>query len=111
MIHSKDILIALAVTFLLSSLCIAQNNGGGNTQVFGISVNPDGAIEFRQRDAQSELNKIKSHRLLKESPADLDKRLKFVSLVKVTNDLRNAIESNKPLPNDLKYLSGLTQIQ
>ncbi|HEV8290688.1 MAG TPA: DUF1598 domain-containing protein, partial [Tepidisphaeraceae bacterium] len=84
--------------------------GNNNPQVFGISVNPDGAIEFRQRDSQSELNKIKSRRPLKESPADADKRLKFVSLVKISNDLRNAIESNKPIPNDLKYLNGLTQI-
>src|SRR5882762_5256849 len=110
MTHSRNAIIALTVTFLVSTLCLAQNNGGGNTQVFGISINPDGAIEFRQRDAQSELNKIKSHRPLKESPADADKRLKFVSLVKITNELRNAIESNKPLPNDLKYLQGLTQI-
>ena len=110
MTHTKNAIITLTVTFLVSTLCLAQNNGGGNTQVFGISVNPDGAIEFRQRDANIELNKIKSRRPLKETPAELDKRLKFVSLVKTTNDLRNAIESNKPLPSDVKYLSGLTQI-
>jgi hypothetical protein len=104
------IFTTIATLLALSIPSFAQNNGGGNTQVFGISVNPDGAIEFRQRDAQSELNKIKSRRPLKESPADADKRLKFLSLVKITSDLRNAIESNKIIPNELKYLGGLTQI-
>src|SRR5215208_2727200 len=108
---SSRLAIALAILLPLAIPCFAQNpNPDPNPQVFGISINPDGAIEFRQRDAQLELNKIKSHRPPKETPADLDKRLKFVSLVKITNDLRNSIESNKPLPNDLKYLSGLTQI-
>src|SRR4051812_11707230 len=103
--------VALAILLSLAIPCFAQNpNPNPNPQVFGISINPDGAIQFRQRDAQSELNKIKSHRLIKETPADLDKRLKFVSLVKITSDLRNAIESNKSVPNDVKYLSGLTQI-
>jgi hypothetical protein len=105
-------LIAFATLLIFALFSYAQQVPPGNPppQVFGISVNPDGAIEFRQRDAQSELNKIKSRRPLKETPADADKRLKFVSLVKVTNDLREAIDSNKPLSNDLKYLQGLTQI-
>lgn len=108
MTHSK-LIIAIAILLYLVAPSFAQNPNP-QPQVFGISISPDGAIEFRQRDAQSELNRIKAHRPLKETPADADKRLKFVSLVKITNDLRNAIESNKTLPNDLKYLSGLTQI-
>ena len=111
MTHTK-VLIAIATLLTIATTAPAQQVPPGNPppQVFGISVNPDGAIEFRQRDAQSELNKSKSRRPIKESPADADKRLKFVSLVKMSNDLRNAIESNKPLPNELKYLQGLTQI-
>lgn len=112
MIHTRPILsIALIILALLPSLALAQNDGGNNNQIFGISVNPDGAIEFRQKDANSELAKIRSRRPSKEAPADADKRLKFVSLVKLSTDLRNAIESNKPLPNELKYLQGLTQIR
>src|SRR4051794_19713778 len=107
MTHTRFI-IALAVLFSLALPSLAQNNPP--PQVFGISVNPDGAIEFRQRDANAELTKIKSRRPLKESPAEADKRLKFVSLVKITNELRNAIESNKPISNDVKFLGGLTQI-
>src|SRR5436309_13894275 len=104
MTHSKTLIaIAILLTFRIAS---AQQVPPGNPppQVFGISVNPDGAIEFRQRDAQSELNKIKSRRPLKETSVDADKRLKFVSLVKINNDLRNSIEANNPLPNEPKYL-------
>ncbi len=114
MIHTRPSLsIALIILALLPSLALAQNNGGNgnNNQIFGISVNPDGAIEFRQKDANSELAKIKSRRPSKEAPADADKRLKFVSLVKSSNELRNAIESNQPIPDQLKYLQGLTQIR
>ncbi len=110
MTHSKTL---IAIASLLSfGIASAQQVPPGNPppQVFGISVNPNGAIEYRQRDANAELNKIKSRRPLKESPADLDKRLKFVSLVKISTELRNSIESNKPLSNDVKYLQGLTQI-
>src|SRR6266550_6065035 len=110
MTHTKTLIaIAILLTFRIAS---AQQvpPGNNNPQVFGISVNPDGAIEFRQRDADAELTKIKSRKPLKESPADADKRLQFVSLVKISTELRNAIESNKPLSNDVKYLQGLTQI-
>src|SRR2546421_398402 len=110
MTHTKTLIaIAILLTFRIAS---AQQvpPGNNNPQVFGISVNPDGVIEYRQRDANAELNKIKSRRPIKESPAEADKRLKFVSLVKISTELRNAIESNKPLSNDLKYLQGLTQI-
>ena len=110
MTHSRTLIaIAILLTFGIAS---AQQVPPGNPppQVFGISVNPEGAIEFRQRDANAELTKIKSRRPLKESPADIDKRLKFVSLVKISTELRNSIESNKPLSNDARYLQGLTQI-
>src|SRR5436190_5053968 len=110
MTHSRLILV-LAVLLSLAIPSFAQNpNPNPNPQVFGISVNPDGAIEFRQRDAQGELNKIKARRPVKESAAEADKRIKFVSLVKISNELREAIDANKAISNEVKFLGGLTQI-
>src|SRR5436853_887768 len=98
MTHTRGI-IAIVILFSLGIPCFAQNPNP-QPQVFGISISPDGVIEFRQRDAQSELSKLKSRKVLKESATDLDKRLKFVSLVKITSELRNTIESNKALADD-----------
>jgi hypothetical protein len=106
------LVIAIALV-LQAGIALGQqqpppNNGG---QVFGISIDPAGAIQFRDRDAKAELAKVKARRPVKETAAEADNRLKFLSLVKLSADLREHVEANKPLPEQIKYVGGLTQIR
>ena len=52
----------LPLILLLAAVCLGQTTppGNNNGQVFGISVNPEGAIQFREADAKSELAKIRA---------------------------------------------------
>src|SRR6266566_5209360 len=109
MFSTKSNLVGLAILLLLCALCAAQTTppGNNNGQVFGISVNPQGTIEFRQKDANAELAKIKSRRAGKDAANEL----RFVSLVKLSSDLRNCVESGKEIPREVKYVAGITQLR
>jgi hypothetical protein len=105
-------ILAALFALLFSSLAHAQQqppDDGGF--VFGISIDPNGAIQFREQHAKAELAKVRARRMIRETPADADKRLKFVSLVKLAADLREHVEADKPLPDEIKHVGGLTQIR
>jgi hypothetical protein len=110
-IARKSFGLAFALTLLLPAVVHAQATQPGPPQVFGISIDPAGSLHFREKDAKSELAKIKARKPVKETPADADRRLKFVSLVKLSADLRQHVEQSKPLPDEIKYVGGLTQIR
>src|SRR6267142_6405984 len=105
----KAFLVGLAALLFAPGFLCAQQTppGNNNGQVFGISVNPEGVIEYRQKDANAELAKVKARRPTKDGGNDL----RFVSLVKLFSDLKNSVEGGKEISNEVKYLSGITQLR
>src|SRR3954451_24212659 len=100
MLRVRSILVAVAGVLLLGSASRAQTTppGNNNGQVFGISVNPDGVIEYRQKDANAELAKVKARRQGKDGANEL----RFVSLVKLFSDLKSSVEGGKEISNEVK---------
>src|SRR5258705_11212296 len=84
-------LLSVAIMFLLPIVCRAQTTPPPNNQVFGISVNPEGSIQFREADARSELAKIKARRGGGETAAAVRKRPRVVSRGRVSGELRDGL--------------------
>lgn len=78
----------------------------GEDPVFGIWVDPSGALVYRERDAKAELASLR-----RRGPAKAESALSYVSLSKALDDLKAATESGKAPSDEARYLSGLTQIR
>ncbi|QOV91391.1 DUF1598 domain-containing protein [Humisphaera borealis] len=105
---------ALLVVGLLSSLSLparAQIIGGGNQvgAAPGVYVEPDGTVRRREIDEKTELSAMRL-RAKFAADADKDPKLAYVSLPKAFAVAREAISAGKPVPNDVRFLGGLTQI-
>jgi hypothetical protein len=76
-----------------------------NPGVAGISVDVNGVVQFRQKDARAELERIRAR-----GRADEKINLRYVSLPKTFADARAALESGRELPPAVRHLKGLTRI-
>jgi hypothetical protein len=76
----------------------------------GVYVEADGTVKRREVDERSELSGMRT-RAKAAADATKDEKLAFVSLPKAFAVARQAIEAGKPVPDDVKYLGGLTQIK
>ena len=74
--------------------------------VFGIWVDPTGALVYRERDAKADLAGLRQRGPVKGQTA-----FSYVSLTRAIDDLKAAEESGKVASDDVRYLSGLTQIR
>ena len=87
----------------------AQNAQASTPTVFGVWVDPGGAIQYRAADAQRQLARI---RALAGSPRRGGaQEIRFVSLPALFAKLRQAAESGGSVAEETRYLSGLTQVR
>ena len=76
----------------------------------GVSLEPDGTLKRRQLDEKSEMTTMRARAKATLEVAKNEK-LTCVSLPRAFAAARKAIDAGKPIPDDIKYLGGLTQIK
>lgn len=76
----------------------------------GVWIEQDGNVKSRQVDATQELNAIRA-RAKAAAAAAKDEKLAYVSLPRLFERARAAIDAGKPIPDELRYLGGLTQVR
>ena len=81
-----------------------------DTDVPGIWIEQDGNVRSRKVDADKELAAIRQ-RAKSAAQAAKDERLSFVSLPKLFAEVQSAIQSGRPVPQDLRFLGGMTQVR
>jgi len=101
------------LTLWLAALPLAQaQNNTTNRAVGGVSINASGVMSVASADATRELRVARSETLQK-IPGDLQQKsgLRKVSLRALEEAIVAQIEDGLPLPDAMKYLAGLQQIQ
>jgi hypothetical protein len=103
------ILAMIVLTFSFAPASIAQIFPPvGNAP--GVWVEPDGTVKRRQIDEREELASMRA-RVNATRDAGKTEQLAFVSLPKAFAVTKAAIDAGDPIPDDVKYLGGLTQIR
>lgn len=102
--------------FVALSLCTATRvhaQGGlvfgGLSNAPGVWVDPDGTLKRRVVDEKTEMTAMRV-RAKAAIDAEKNQKLGFVSLPKAFAAAKLAIDADKPIPDDAKYLGGLTRI-
>ena len=104
--------LVLMATLALALPARAQVIGGGFFQpaVPGVYIEQDGNVRCREVDQTKQLAELRA-RARSVAQAAKDEGLTFVSLPKTFAEARAAIDAGKPVPEQLRYLGGLTQIR
>jgi hypothetical protein len=76
----------------------------------GVVFNPDGHVSTREADPEKRLSSMRNRARLAEKAAGAEK-LCFVSLPKLFAQVRALHDAGKPVPEELKYLGGMTQVR
>lgn len=76
----------------------------------GVIIDPDGKLQQRQVDDKNDLaaQRLRA-KTLSQPPKSQD--LTYVSLAKLFAEARTHVEAKQELPDNLRYLSGLTQVR
>lgn len=101
-------LVACGLAGLLSGPAGAQFFP--NPAVPGVYIEQDGNVRSRQVDPTKQLAEIRA-RAKSAAESAKGEKLAFVSLPKVFAEVRSLVEAGKPVPDDLRYLGGLTQVR
>src|SRR5688500_1161037 len=99
--------VCIVALLLTDQRSDAQTDPGQD--VFGVYVDPTGTL--RQRAVSPKELGLLRERARKATDAKVAGGLHFVSLNKLFADARKLAEQNHPLPDAIKHLGGLTQIQ
>jgi len=75
----------------------------------GVYLDTDGAVRVRQVDAKQELASMQAR--LRAAARAKDDPLVYISLPKLFAQAQTLQEAGKPLPEELKYLGGMTRLQ
>ncbi len=98
---------------LLAATGRGQITAGGGTLISnpsGVYIDAEGVVHQRQADSSEELAKMRKQ--ARDSAATAkDPKLCYVSLPKLFLEVRELMAANKPIPDSLKYLGGMTQIR
>ncbi len=76
----------------------------------GVYVDPDRVLKRRQIDEREELTAMRS-RVRAAQDAGKSEKLAYVSLPKSFAAARVAVDTHTPIPDEIRYLGGLTQIK
>ena len=111
---------SLSVGLTLTSVATAQNNnnnaggGGGAGQVAGVEVDAGGVLRMKVvSDPTGQLMREK----MQAAAANLDRNLmkvselRKVSLNRLDAAIRQKLNRNEPVTEEIKYLAGLTRLQ
>ena len=84
--------------------------GFPDTDVPGIWIEQDGNVRSRKVDADKELAAIRQ-RAKSAAQAAKNEKLSFVSLPKLFAEAQSALHSGRQVPQDLRFLGGMTQVR
>ena len=108
------VLIAVVAVGWGSAPVRAQNQDPGILPIFspppGVLIEPDGTVKRQEVDQKSELA-VMHARAKAVAAAAKDEKLAFVSLPKAFAAAKQAVDAGQPIPEDVKYLGGLTQVK
>ena len=76
----------------------------------GVFLDTDGKVQCRQVDSSKELAAMRA-RARASSAATKEPKLAYVSLPRLFTQLRTLREAKKEIPDEIRYLGGMTQIQ
>lgn len=76
----------------------------------GVYLEPDGTVKRRAVDQKDELADMRA-RAKAATVAAKDEKLAVVSLPRAFAAAKQAVAAGKPIPDDVKYLGGLTQVK
>jgi len=96
--------LACAIVACSATLALGQN---------GVKVSPDGVFRtITLRDPGGRLHRVRMEAAVKALPADLAKssKLRKISLNRLENAISGALARGEQLPDEVKYLAGLTRI-
>ena len=103
------IITLLSVVYSLSARAqIGPIITGGNAP--GVYIEPDGTVKRRQVEERDELSAMRN-RINSTRDALKSEKLAFVSLPNAFAEAKAAIDGNKPIPDSVRYLGGITQIK
>ncbi len=112
MSHSRIVPFLAMIALLIPAIARAQPIVVGNNQnnVGGVYIDTDGTVKSRQTDTTSDLaaQRLRAKALNQPPKAQA---LTYVSLPRVIEQVKALTEAGKEIPDDLKYLSGLTQVR
>jgi hypothetical protein len=108
-----SIVTALVILLTATTLPAARGQvvgGIGYTAPPGVYMDTEGNVKVRETDMTQDLAAM---RVRARASADAAKKekLSYISLPKLFARVRSLRESGKPIPDDLMYLGGLTQIR
>jgi hypothetical protein len=112
---SFGLLLACLLTLPMLSRhdAAAQQGGGGGAIAQGVYVDADGvlrAVMVGERGDQ--LARLRRQNIARATGAVAGKApLRRVSLARAAKEVRDCINAGKPVPDELRYLAGITQIQ
>lgn len=103
----------LLVSLFLASTLLAQGTATGtnvlpqSASIGGVYIDPTGGVRYRQVDRQGALKSVREQG--KQGAGD--EPLCFVSLPKAFAEARRLLADNQPIPRELRYLGGITQLR
>jgi len=88
----------------------AQVIGGIVQTPPGVYMDTEGNVKVREMDATQDLVAMRA-RARASADAAKKEKLSYISLPKLFAQVQALRQANKPIPDDIKYLGGLTQIR
>jgi hypothetical protein len=83
---------------------------GFGSDVAGVAISPEGHVRTREMDPKQDLAE-RRNRARDAGKAATDPTLVYVSLPRLFTEARACVESGKPIPDELLYLGGMTQLR
>src|SRR5690348_3548789 len=112
-ILTAGLLLAAALPAAAQNGPLVINNGvdTGGGVAGGVYIDADGTVRQRAVDASGGVAAVRARGAAGAGAVKKDAKLCFVSLPKLTAEVRELISSGKPVPDELRYLGGITQLQ
>lgn len=111
--RSIALLVALGALSAGNSV-LAQNNGGffNNRVVGGVRIDADGVMRTATEEDKSEsLTAIRESLIGPQGQLQQPTSSRLISLKNVQKVVLESLESNKPIPEEILYLGGLTRVE
>jgi hypothetical protein len=105
---------AIGLLFVIASDVRAQGPGtGGGAVAQGVIVDADGVLRTVMVGEQGDrLNRLRRRSVAQPTGAFADKStLRKISLARVAREVQACVSAGKQVPDELKFLGGITQLQ
>ena len=100
----RAVSVALLLAFVVTPV-LAQNTFGFDPTV--VYLDPEGVLRARKIEDGKKLIDLLNRAAAKEE----DGQLRFISLPKLFTEVKKHVDAGAPIPDDLKYLGGITKLK